>query len=136
MTYLLDTNVISETRKPKPHRGAMAWIRSVVPGDLAVCAFTLGEIQFGIELTRPRDSAKAAEIERWLDELQDSIRIIDVSGDSYRTWARIIRGKSSELRDDGLIAAVAITHGFAVATRNVKDFHRFNVQVLNPFQHV
>ena len=100
---------------------------------LAICALTCGEIQFGIELTRRQDTAKAKEIERWLDELQESIRIVDINAGAFRTWAKIMKGKPSELREDALIAAVALTHGLTVATRNVKDFAKFDVNVFNPF---
>jgi predicted nucleic acid-binding protein len=61
--YLLDTNVVSELRKPRPHGAVLAWIKSVPDSALHLCAVTLGEIQAGIELTRERDAAKAASIE-------------------------------------------------------------------------
>jgi toxin FitB len=94
---LLDTNVASETRKAKPHRGAMAWIASVAPGDIAVCAFSFGEMQFGIEFARRQDPAKAMEIESWLNELQASITILDVTAEAFRAWARMMSGRPSEL---------------------------------------
>jgi toxin FitB len=65
--YLLDTNVISELRRPRPHGAVGAWLESVADGDLHVSVVTLGEIQAGIELTREQDVAKAAEIEQWAD---------------------------------------------------------------------
>ena len=65
--YLLDTNVISELRRPKPHGAVLAWFESVADSDLHISAVSLGEIQAGIELTRDQDAAKAAEIEQWAD---------------------------------------------------------------------
>jgi len=65
--YLLDTNVVSELRKPRPHGAVVAWLQSTVEVDVHLSAVTLGEIQAGIELTREQDATKAAEIERWAD---------------------------------------------------------------------
>jgi toxin FitB len=61
--YLLDTNVVSEIRRRRPHGAVVAWLRSIDPRDLNISAVTLGELQAGIEVTRERDAAKAAEIE-------------------------------------------------------------------------
>ncbi|MCK7473159.1 MAG: PIN domain-containing protein [Rhodopseudomonas palustris] len=65
--YLLDTNVVSELRKPRPHGAVVAWLQATADADLHMSAVTLGEIQAGIELTREQDPAKAAEIEAWAD---------------------------------------------------------------------
>ena len=67
--YLLDTNVVSELRKPRPHGGVLAWIEAVADADLHISVVTLGEIQAGIEITREQDPAKAAEIEAWADQV-------------------------------------------------------------------
>ena len=72
--YLLDTIVVTELRKTKPHGGVLAWLRSVEERDLHLSAVTLGEIQVGIEITREQDAAKAADIEAWADQQQDSLR--------------------------------------------------------------
>jgi len=66
VAFLLDTNVVSELRRPKPHGAVLAWLHSVDDADLHLASVTLGEIQAGIELTREQDPAKAAEIEEWL----------------------------------------------------------------------
>src|SRR3954451_7673738 len=65
--YLLDTNVVSELRKNKPHGAVVQWIRDVAEAALHISAVTIGEIQAGVEVTRDQDVAKAAEIEQWLD---------------------------------------------------------------------
>jgi predicted nucleic acid-binding protein len=67
--YLLDTNVVSELRKSRPHGAVVAWLQSATDADLHLSAVTLGEIQAGIELTREQDVAKASEIEAWADLL-------------------------------------------------------------------
>jgi len=73
--FLLDTNVVSELRRPRPHRAVVAWLQSVDESDLCLSAVTLGEIQAGIELTREQDAGKAAEIEAWADLLALQARV-------------------------------------------------------------
>jgi len=131
--FLLDTNVVCELRKPKPHPGVVSWLKEIGPLDFAVCALSFAEMQQGVELTRRQDPAKAAEIDVWLDELRDSIPVVPISVDACRLWARLMSGKPNRLREDGLIAAVAIANGLTVATRNVKDFVPFGVKIVNPF---
>ncbi|MGH6961554.1 MAG: PIN domain-containing protein, partial [Dongiaceae bacterium] len=67
--FLLDTNVISETRRPRPHRRVMAWLRAAPDEHLFLAAVTFGELQRGMEITRERDPAKAEVIEAWIDGL-------------------------------------------------------------------
>jgi predicted nucleic acid-binding protein len=132
--YLLDTNVISELRKPRPHGAVVEWFRSVPEEELAVPAIVIGEIQHGVEATRKQDPAKAAEIEIWLDEIMDSYRVISMDGHLFREWAKLRARQSDELSADAMIAATARVHGLTVVTRNVKDFAVFGVRVLNPFK--
>ena len=77
--YLLDTNIISELRKPKPHGGVLAWFETVGDADIYLSAVTLGEIQAGIEITRERDHQKAEAIERWALQLIDTQKILPMS---------------------------------------------------------
>ncbi len=130
--YLLDTNVLSELRKPRPHGGVIAWFASVPPSQIFVCAFTLGEIQAGAERTRQQDSRKAAEIEAWLDEVPPTWEVIAMDGVIFREWARLMARKSDDLFEDAMIAATAKVRGLTVVTRNVRDFQHFPVPVLNP----
>lgn len=74
--YLLDTNVISELRKPRPHGAVLAWLQSFDNANLHLAAVSLGEIQAGIELTRQQDATKARAIESWLDQLSLSSPIL------------------------------------------------------------
>lgn len=133
--YLLDTNVVSELRKPKPHGAVLAWIQSVPDASLYLAAVTLGEIQAGIELTRDQDPDKAAELDRWLDLVTASYNILPLDGPAFRCWARLMHRTSDTLYEDAMIAAIARVHQLTVVTRNTADFRSFGVAVLNPFKH-
>jgi predicted nucleic acid-binding protein len=131
--FLLDTNVVSELRKPKPHGAVVAWLKQLHDEQLFLSAVTLGEIQAGIERTRIQDLKKAQEIESWVDQLADSIQVLAMDAPCFREWARLISGKSDTLLEDAMIAATARVHGLTVATRNERDFKTFGVAVFNPF---
>ena len=132
--YLLDTNVISELRKPRPHGAVLAWIDAANEAHLFVSAVTLGEIQSGIELTRDQDDVKAMEIEAWLDQLSEVWNVLPMDASVFRRWARLMHRKSDTLYEDAMIAATAQAHGLTVVTRNVADFKALGVDVLNPFR--
>jgi len=132
--YLLDTNVVSELRKPRPHGAVLAWLNSVDDANLHLATVTLGEIQAGIELTRDQDPQKAAEIEAWLDLVAGSYNVLPMDGPAFRCWARLMHRKSDTLYEDAMIAAVAKVHGLMIVTRNVADFSSFEIGVLNPFE--
>jgi len=131
--YLLDTNVVSELRKPRPHGAVVAWLQSTAEADLYLSAVTLGEIQAGIELTREQDAAKASEIEAWADLLAASYSVLPMDGETFRAWARLMHRKSDTFYEDAMIAATAMVHQLTVVTRNVADFADFSVSLLNPF---
>ena len=132
--YLLDTNVISELRKPKPHGAVLAWLEPVADGDLFLSAVTIGEIQSGIEITREQDTAKAAEIESWLDQVADTFNVISMDAAIFRTWAKLMHRKPDHLIEDAMIAATAKVRGLTVVTRNGRDFEGFGVKVVDPFR--
>ena len=134
--YLLDTNVVSELRKPRPHGAVLAWIQGVADANLHLSAVTIGEIQTGIEITRRQDAAKAAEIEAWLDHVAASINVLPVDAIVFRQWARLMHGRSDTLYEDAMIAATAQVHGLTVVSRNVADMCVLDVPVLNPFASV
>jgi predicted nucleic acid-binding protein len=131
--YLLDTNVISEFRRSRPHGAVLAWIKEVRDEDLNIAAVTLGELQAGIELTRERDAAKASEIEAWVDSVARTYNILPLDGPVFRCWARLSHRRSSNLLGDAMIAATAEIHNLIVVTRNVRDFTPFGIATINPF---
>ncbi|HEY4899935.1 MAG TPA: type II toxin-antitoxin system VapC family toxin [Terriglobales bacterium] len=132
--YLLDTNVVSELRKQKPHGAVVAWLTDLQEDQIFLSAVTLGELQAGIELTRRQDPSKAREIEQWVDQLEDSYQVLPMDSATFREWGRLMHGKSDHLIEDGMIAATARMQGLIVATRNENDFKQLNVAVFNPFQ--
>ena len=133
MAYLLDTNVVSELRRPRPHGGVVAWIQSVDDAELYLASVTIGEIQAGIEITREQDHAKAGEIELWLDQVCTTFNILNMDGSAFRRWAKLMHRQSNTLYEDAMIAAIAKVHQLTVVTRNVIDFRSFDVPLLNPF---
>lgn len=132
--YLLDTNVVSELRKPKPHGGVVAWLESIDDTHLHLSALTLGEIQAGIEMTREQDAVKAGEIESWLEQVAEAYNVLPMDASAFRAWARLMHRKSDTLYEDAMITATAKVHGLTVVTRNVADFKALGVDVLNPFE--
>lgn len=131
--YLLDTNVVSELRKQRPHGGVVAWLQSIDDAQLYLSAVTLGEIQAGIELTREQDPRKAEEIETWLELVAGAYNVLPMDAATFRAWARLMHRKSDTLYEDAMIAATAKVHGLTVATRNVSDFNALGLDVFNPF---
>ena len=132
--YLLDTNVVSELRKPKPHGAVLAWFEAIADTQLHLSAVTVGEIQLGIELTREQDEAKALEIEAWLEMVAASYNVLPMDSVAFRAWVQLMHRKSDTVYEDAMIAATAKIHGLTVVTRNVADFKAFGVPLLNPFK--
>ena len=131
--YLLDTNVVSELRKRRPHGAVLAWLDAAPAEALLVSAATMGELQIGVERTRRQDAAKAEELERWVNGVPRLASVVPADDTIFRVWARLMVDVQQEQAIDALIAATARVHGLTVATRNVRDFVRFGVPTLNPF---
>lgn len=135
MSYLLDTNVLSETRKHSRNPGVTEWISATSPEHMHVSVLTIGEIGHGITQLRERgDRPQVAVIERWLDDVVQEFgkRIIPVTLDIAHEWGA--QSKTQPITAvDALIAATAKVHGWTVVTRNVKDFDSTGVRLLNPF---
>ena len=134
--YLLDTNIVSELRKPRPHGGVVAWLETIADENLHLSAVTLGEIQAGIEITREQDAQKAVVIEAWADQVSGTYNVLAMDARAFRTWARMMHGRSDDLIEDAMIAATADVHNLTVVTRNVRDFEGMGVEVLDPFVYV
>jgi predicted nucleic acid-binding protein len=134
VTYLLDTNVLSETRKRRPTPSVTEWINATPQDRLHVSVLTLGEIEQGIARIHGRgDRQQASVLERWLRELEIGFadRVLPVSLPVASAWGRQQQAQPLPVID-ALIAATARVHGLTVVTRNVSDFEA-GVQVLNPF---
>ena len=131
--YLLDTNVVSELRRPRPHGAVLDWIADVPAEHLFVSAVTVGEIQAGIEITREPDAAKAEELEAWLIKILASYGVLPMDAPAFREWARLMPRRSDTMTEDAIIAATEIVHRMAVVTRNVSDVVRLGVELQNPF---
>lgn len=132
--YLLDTNVVSELRRPRPHGAVSAWLRAVPDRDLFISAVTIGELQAGVEITRGQDPAKAADIEAWIERIANIFNLLSMDARTFRKWARLMHRNSDDLIEDAMIAATAEVHNSIVVTRNGRDFVRFGVRTLDPFQ--
>jgi len=131
--FLLDTNVVSELRKPRPHGAVLEWVSSQDATALFLSAMTIAELQRGIELTRERDAAKAEQIEAWLEQLLLTGHVVAMDAPVCRAWAKLMHRRPDALAEDAFIAATAIVHHMVVVTRNVRDFKTLGVRTLNPF---
>ena len=131
--YLLDTNVVSELRRARPHGAVLDWIADVPAEQVFVSAVTVGEIQAGIEITREQDEVKAEELEAWLDRVLVSYGVLPMDAPAFREWARLMHRRSDTMSEDAMIAATAITHRLTVVTRNVSDFSLLGVDLHNPW---
>ena len=135
MSYLLDTNVLSEIRKPHGDANVRTWFGGVRSDELFLSVLTLGEVRQGVERLKRRDEAQAAVFEGWLGGLAGHYRerLLPVDLGVVDTWGRL---NVPDLLPavDGLLAATALVHGLTLVTRNTKDVERSGAPLLNPFE--
>jgi toxin FitB len=134
VAYLLDTNVVAETRRASPHPNVMRWFASVRGDELYLSVMVLGEIRQGIERLRPRDAERAGVFEAWLTIIERDYgdRISPVTDEVAHEWGRLNASGPVPVVD-GLLAATARVHDWTLVTRNTKDVQRTGVRLLNPF---
>ena len=132
--YLLDTNVVSELCRVKPHQGVVNWLKAIPAEELFISAVTVGEIQAGIEIMREQNPDRAGALQEWLEQISASAAVLPMDALAFQEWARISHRKPKALLQDAMIAATAKIRGLTVATRNVREFREFGVKIVNPFQ--
>ncbi|MGI5289320.1 type II toxin-antitoxin system VapC family toxin [Nonomuraea polychroma] len=135
MSYILDTNIVSEMTKRVRDDNVQAWLDTITGPSLYLSVMVFGEIRKGVELLRRRDPAQAVGFDGWLDRLQREFRtrILPITTAVAEEWGRLHAVRPLPIVD-GLIAATARTHGWTLVTRNVKDFAGLDVKVINPFE--
>ena len=139
MAYLLDTNIVSETVRPRPEESVLDWLEAQTPADLFLAAQTLGELVRGAR--KVKEAARRERYESWIDrELawQFEGRVLPFDGPTAVVWGRLMGDGDRRGRPcaaiDARIAAVAIRHDLTLVTRNTRDFARFEVKLLNPWR--
>ena len=134
MSYLLDTNVVSELRKATGDDRVKAWFKTVAGHELFLSVLVVGEIRQGIERLRHRDPEQAQVYEIWLETLKRDYRerVLEISTDVAEAWGRLNAAHTLPVID-GLLAATALVHNLILVTRNVSDVERTGVTLLNPF---
>jgi len=134
LTFLLDTNVLSETRRARPDAGVVDWLRHADDAALHISVLTIGEIAKGITLLAKRDPVAAASLHLWLNgiRLHYAARIISIDAEIAETWGQMNAERSLPVVD-GLLAATARVHGMTLVTRNVRDVEGTGVMVVNPW---
>ena len=134
MSFLLDTNVVSETRKRTPDRNVLAWFDDTDQQDLHISVLTIGELTKGIARRRHRDPRSAAGLEHWLRGIEElfSDRVIPIDASIATAWGNLDGGRPLPVIDS-LLAATAKVRGFTLVTRNVKDIEPTGVAYINPW---
>jgi toxin FitB len=134
VSYLLDTNVISEIRRKSPDPGVEQWFASVPASELFLSVLVLGEIRQGIERLAPRNPELATTLQHWLGRLVDGYgdRVVPVTVEVADVWGRLNVRRTLPVVD-GLLAATALVRGWSLVTRNVRDVERTGVRVVNPW---
>ncbi len=133
--YLLDTNVISETRKSRADNGVIAFLSAADSAGLFLSVLTLGELRKGVEAKRRTDSLAADQLGAWVDGLERIFadRVLSVDAATARRWGELSAGKSLPVIDT-LIAATAISRGLTLVTRNTRDVQSTGVPLVDPWQ--
>ena len=135
MSYLIDTNVVSELRKGRRcDRHVAAWFSAVPEDEIFLSVLTIGELRKGVELIRRRDARSASALDRWLRSTVNNyqVRVLPVDQAIAEEWGLMNVPQPLPVIDS-LLAATAKVHGLTVATRNTEDIARTGASVFNPF---
>jgi predicted nucleic acid-binding protein len=132
--YLLDTNVLSETRKKRPDERVVAFVAETDPSALYISVLTLGELRKGVEQKRRTDAAAAQRLGSWVDGLEFGFadRILGIDAPTAQLWGELSAQRPRPVVDT-LLAATAVVRGLTFVTRNVADVQGIEVRVLDPF---
>ncbi|MEZ5607696.1 MAG: type II toxin-antitoxin system VapC family toxin [Burkholderiaceae bacterium] len=136
MSYLIDTNVLSELRKRKPDANVVAWVQERPRQSLHLSVLSLGEIRKGVEDVQ--DAAFRQALTDWLENDLPTYfvgRLLDIDAPVADRWGRVQASAGRDLPViDGLLAATALQHDLTLVTRNVKDFAGLGVPLIDPWQ--
>jgi predicted nucleic acid-binding protein len=135
LSFLLDTNVVSETRRKNPDSKVVSWMARTDPADLFISAMTLGEIAKGVALRAKQNPTQTAGLEEWLTATRVKYinQIVVIDADIAEAWGRLATKRTLPIVD-GLLAATALVRGLTLATRNERDVADLGVRVLNPWE--
>ena len=138
MPFLLDTNIISETVRPKPEPKVIEWLEKQSPEELFLSAMTIGELMRGA--CKVKEKPRREKLTRWIEEdlsQQFESRLLPFNDASARIWGELMgngdRTGMTPSAFDAQIAAIAIDRALVLVTRNISDFDRFDVELLNPW---
>jgi len=133
--YLLDTNLISETRKTRADAGVMAFLTAADAAGLFLSVLTLGELRKGVEAKRRTDAVAAAHLSAWVDGIETTFadRVLPLDAAAARLWGELSASRTLPVIDT-LIAATAITHGLTLVTRNTHDVAGTGVPLVDPWR--
>jgi toxin FitB len=133
--YLLDTNVLSETRKTRADGGVTAFLAAADADGLFLSVLTLGELRKGVEAKRRSDPVAADRLGAWVDGIETMFadRVLPVDAAAARLWGELSANRTLPVIDT-LIAATAIGHGLTLVTRNTSDVEQTGVPLLDPWQ--
>ncbi len=133
--YLLDTNVISETRKVRADSGVIAFLSAADAAGLFLSVLTLGELRKGVEAKRRSDPVAADRLGAWVDGIETTFadRVLPIDAAVARRWGELSAGRSLPVID-ALIAATAIEYGLTLVTRNTRDIESTRVPLVDPWQ--
>jgi toxin FitB len=135
VSFLVDTNVISELRRRSSHPAVAAWRSGAAADELYLSALVVGEVRHGIERLRRRDPLQAAALERWLTVVKEDFaeRILPVTTSIAEAWGRLSVPNPLPTVD-GLLAATALVHGLTLVTRETRRLERTGIPLLNPWE--